>query len=127
MEFPTTVKGYELTNPEKVRRALEGNPSRTGALVGGIALPDGTYDEDLLLATYDKLGGGIKNANGDTVKNGSFFNFKTKAPHQEPEVMLSFRINGQLVDVPEKEEAPALVKAARIVEKAAKEVVKKKK
>lgn len=125
--MPTIVKGYELTNPEKVRRALEGSPSRTGESVGGIQNPDGTYDEDLLLAVYDKLGGGIRNANGDVVRNGSFYDFKAKAPRKEAEVMLTFRINGQIVDVPEKEEAPAIVKAARVLEKAVKEKVTKKK
>jgi len=127
MDIPAVVKGYELLNTEKVRRALEGNPSRTGEAVGGIANPDGTYDEDLLLATYDKLGGGIRNANGDTVKNGSFYDFRAKAPRKEAEVMLTFRINGQVVDVPEKEEAPAIVKAAQVLEKAIKAKVSKKK
>ena len=127
MDYPAKVKGYELTNPEKVRRALEGNPSRTGEAIGGIANPDGTYDDDALLAAYDKLGGGIKNENGDAVAMGSFYDFKAKAPRPEPKVMLVFHINGQTVEVPEKEEAPAIVKAVRVLEKAAKEKVTKKK
>lgn len=127
MEYPATVKGYELTNPEKVRRALEGSPSRTGESVGGIQNPDGTYDEALLLAVYDKLGGGIRNANGDIVKNGSFYDFKAKKPREKAEVTLVFRINGQIVEVLEEEEAPAIVKAARVLEKAVKEKVTKKK
>lgn len=127
MEYPSKVKGYTLTNDEKVRRVLDGVPTRTGEAVGGILQPDGTYDEDLLLALYDKLGGGIRNANGDGVKTGSFYDFKLKKPKETPEVVLTFRINGQVVEVPEQEEAPAIVKAARVVEKAAKEVIKKKK
>ena len=127
MEYPTEVKGYILTNPDKVRRVIDGSPSRDGSSVGGIMRPDGTWDDDLLLAMYDKIGGGIKNSNNDTVVTGSFYDFKSKAPRKEPSVVLTFRINGQVVEVPEKEEAPAIVKAARVIEKAAKEKVSKKK
>lgn len=126
MEIPAIVKGYELTNPDKVRRALEGSPNRTGEAVGGILTPDGTYDEDLLLATYDKMGGGIRK-DGDIVKNGSFYDFKAKKPRETAEVMLTFRINGEVVDVPAEAEAPAIVKAARVMAKQVKEKVTKKK
>lgn len=126
MEIPAVVKGYELTNQDKVRRALEGNPGRGGELQGGILLPDGTYDEDLLLATYDKMGGGIRK-NGDVVKTGSFYDFARKAPRTESAVVLTFRINGEVVDVPEEAEAPAIVKAARTLDKQLKDKVTKKK
>jgi hypothetical protein len=125
MDIPAVVKGYELTNPDKVRRALEGAPNRTGESVGGIANPDGTYDEDLLLAVYDKMGGGIRNANGDIVKGGSFYDFKAKKPREKAEVVLTFRINGSIVDVTEEDEAPAIVKAAKTLAKQAKEIVEK--
>jgi len=124
MDIPAVVKGYELTNQDKVRRALEGAPSRTGEAVGGILQPDGTYDEDLLLAMYDKMGGGIRK-NGDVVKMGSFYDFARKAPRTEPAVVLTFRINGEIVDVPAEAEVPALVKAAQILAK--QEKVNKKK
>lgn len=127
MEYPSIVKGYKLTNPDKVRRVLEGSPSRTGEAVGGIMNPDGTWDDALLLAMYDKLGGGIENENGDRVVTGSFYDFKAKKPREKAEVMLTFRINGQIVEVPEKEDAPAIVKAARVLEKQIKEKVSKKK
>ena len=127
MEYPSIVKGYKLTNPEKVRRVLEGNPSRTGEAVGGIMNPDGTWDDDMLLAIYDKLGGGIENAEGSAVVTGSFYDFKAKKPREKAEVMLTFRINGQIVTVPEKDEAPAIVKAAQVLEKQIKEKVSKKK
>ena len=126
MEIPAVVKGYELTNQDKVRRALEGAPSRSGEAVGGIINPDGTFDEDLLLATYDRMGGGIRK-NGDTVKMGSFYDFARKAPREKAEVVLTFRINGEIVDVPEEAEAPAIVKAARTIAKQAKDKVAKKK
>lgn len=117
--------GYIVTSDEKVRRVLDGVPTRTGEAQGGITKPDGTFDEMEFLAMYDKMGGGIKNANGDTVQNGSFYDYRLKKAKEKPEVMLVFRINGQEVVVPEKEEAPAIVKAARIVEQAAKDIVKK--
>lgn len=126
MDQPAIVKGYELTNPEKVRRVLEGSPSRTGEAVGGIMNPDGTYDEDLFLAMYDKLGGGIRK-NGDTVKMGSFYDFAKRAKREVPAVVLTFRINGEIVDVREEEETPAIVKAAQVIAKQAKEKVTKKK
>jgi hypothetical protein len=126
MDIPAEVKGYELTNQDKVRRALEGSPSRTGEAVGGIMLPDGTYDDDLLLATYDKMGGGIRK-NGDIVKNGSFYDFRAKKPREKAEVVLTFRINGEIVDVPEKEEVPMIVKAAQTMAKQVKDKVNKKK
>lgn len=126
MEIPAVVKGYELTNQDKVRRVLEGSPSRTGEAVGGILQPDGAYDEDLLLAMYDKIGGGIRK-NGDMVKIGSFYDFARKAKREVPAVVLTFRINGEVVDVAEEAEAPAIVKAARTLAKQAVDKVSKKK
>lgn len=125
MELPASVKGYELLNQDKVRRVLEGSPSRTGEAVGGILQPDGTFDEDLLLANYDKIGGGIRK-NGDTVKMGSFYDFARKAPRTKAEVVLTFRINGEVVEVAEEAEAPAIVKAARTIAKQAKDKISKK-
>lgn len=122
-EYPAVVKGFELTNQDKVRRALDGTTNRTGEAVGGIRRDDGTWDDNELLALYDKFGGGIRK-DGDTVKMGSFYDFKAKAPRKTPQVVLTFRINGKVVDVNAEEEAPALVKAARIIEKD--EVEKKK-
>lgn len=127
MDIPTEVKGYTLTNVDKVRRALEGAPNRTGQSVGGILNNDGTYDDDLLLATYDKMGGGILNSNGDVVKTGSFYDFKAKRPREKAEVTLVFRINGSLVEVPEEAETPAIVKAAKVMAKQVKDKVSKKK
>lgn len=124
MELPAIVKGYELLNQDKVRRVLEGSPARSGEAVGGIMNPDGTYDEDLLLANYDKIGGGIRK-NGDTVKMGSFYDFARKTKREKPEVILTFRINGEIVDVPEKEPAPAIVEAARTIAKQAAAKTKK--
>jgi hypothetical protein len=124
MDISQTVKGYELLNADKVLRVLEGSPTTTGVIEGGIMQSDGTFDEDELLAMYDKLGGAIKK-NGDTVKLGSFYDFKLKAPRKTPQVVLTFRINGQVVDVAEEAETPAIVKAARVLE--AQEVEKKEK
>lgn len=125
MDYPTTVKGYELTNPDKVRRAIEGTPTRDGSLAGGILQPDGTYDDDMLLAAYDKMGGGIRK-NGDVVKNGSFYDYKRKAKRETPEVVYTFRINGSVVEVKDEEEEPLLVKAAKAVKELEKGVTTKK-
>lgn len=115
--LPTKVGAYELLNPDKVRRALEGQPARDGHLVGGILKQDGTYDDAELLAHYDKLAGAIM-LNGDKVKHGSFWDVKNKKPRSKPEVMLVFRINGEVVEVSAEKELPPLVKAARVVEEA---------
>lgn len=125
MEYPHNVKGYELLNADKVRRVIEGDPTRDGNK-GGIMKADGKWDDDELLARYDRLGGAIS-FNGDKVQTGSFWDFRNKKAKEKPEVMLEFRINGQLTVVPAEEEAPAIVKAARLVAKEAKEAVTKKK
>lgn len=131
VQLPTFVKGIELTSTEKVRRVLEGTTTRGGELAGGIMQPDGTFDEDQFLAMYDKIGGGMR-LNGDSVKMGSFYDFRKKAPKDEPEIMLSFRINGEVMDVPANKPAPAIVEADRAMKKLKadaedKEVKKKKK
>lgn len=100
---------YSLINEMKVERAMS-----------VAAKADGTYDESVLLAEYDKLGGLIKKGD-DKVKNGSFFDFKNKKAFTKPQVFLTFNINGKIVDVAEDEEAPAIVKAARVAESEAKE------
>lgn len=126
MTYPNEVLGYTLVNEDKVRRALEGNPGRGGELVGGIIKADGTWDDAQLLAMYDKMGGAIYKGS-DKVETGSFYDFRKKAPKEKAEVIFEFRINGQLVRQPADEEVPMVVKAARTMEKMAKEAVKKKK
>jgi hypothetical protein len=134
------VQNFILVNEEKFNRALNGSTTSKGGIKGGIG--NGAYQEEgvwkrsgvelteketevlehALLAEYDKLGGFIK-LNGDKVKTGSFWDIKARKPKDTPEVMLSFRINGKVIDVSAEKELPPLVKAAQIME--AEKVTKK--
>lgn len=113
MDIPNNVKGFELLNPEKVERALVGTVTRSGALSGGVQAPDGTYDEDALLAEYDRLGGLIRKGD-DKVKMGSFFDFKSRKPREKATPVLEFRINGRVQEVPMDEPLPPVVRAAKL-------------
>ena len=123
------IKGYNLINPEKVDRALygtqvmrDGEPTQKG----GIVKEDGSYDDGALLAEYDRLGGAIFNAESSKVQLGSFYDFKAKKPFVEPKVILVFRINGEVIEVPEGEPKPDIVRAAQELEKQKKTIGKKK-
>ena len=118
--------GFELVNEDKVERALNGTLTPSGDKVGGIAKEDGSYDENELLAEYDKMGGAIRQGT-DKVETGSFYDFKKKKPREKPQVALIFRINGKVVRVVEGEETPNIVKAARILAEDKEEKPKKKK
>jgi len=108
----TRVKDFELVNPEKVARALK-----------IVTREDGTYDENELIAQYDKYGGLIRKAT-DKVKMGSFYDFKNKKAKAKPEVVFTYRVNGKIVDVPEGVELPGIVKAVKVLEEAqAEEIV----
>lgn len=125
------VKGYELVTSEKVERALNGTQTGNGTILGGIGggaylegdewkkngtvLSEEKRDEleTALLAEYDKLGGLITK-NGDKVKTGSFYDVSAKRPRDTPAVVLTYTINGEVVEVPEEEETPGIVKAAKI-------------
>lgn len=116
------VGNYILANPDKVERALNGTPSGPGSETkGGVANAEGKYDEKELIAEYDRLGGYITDKEGSKVKTGSFYDFKNKQAKEKPEVVLIFRVNGAWVEVPEDKEKPAIVKAAKVLEKAQKE------
>lgn len=106
--------GYTLVNEDKVERALNGSVVDHGKRVGGIADEFGKYDEEALLAEYDRLGGLIKKG-GDNLKIGCFYDFKARRPRTEPKVVFLFRVNGQEVEVPEGTELPGRVRAARIL------------
>lgn len=113
MEVPSNVKGFELVNAEKVERALTGSANRAGSLIGGVQKPDGSYDDDALLAEYDRLGGLVRKGD-NVVKTGSFYDFTARRPREKAEVVFVFRINGRIVEVKENEEEPMIVKAARV-------------
>ena len=101
-----TINGYELVNPEKLDRAINGTVGRDGRSNGGV----GTENEDAIIAAYDKLGGLILK-DGLKVKMGSFYDFVNKKPREEAEVSYMTEIEGEIVEVTE-EEAKA-VKTAR--------------
>jgi hypothetical protein len=121
------VKGYKLANMDKVRRALAGSPNAEGVFIGGVEKADGSYDDDALLAEYDRIGGLILK-DSDKVRTGSFFDFGAKKPAEKPKVELEFRVNGELVFVPEGKKVPGEVEAAKVVaKKKAKKAAKKSK
>lgn len=113
------IKGFTLQNQEKIVRAAEGSQGSDGDLIGGV----GYEDKDLLLATYDKLGGLILE-DGNKVKTGSFFDFKGNAPWKTPKVVYLVRVDGAEVEVPKGKKMPMEVEARKIVgaRKAAKKV-----
>lgn len=126
------IKGFSLINEEKVERTLNGVPRSDGTAIGGVG--SGAYFENgvwkregnelseeevndlstAILAEYDKLGGAIKRGN-DPVKTGSFYDFKGKKPFKNPKVICTYKVNGKFVDVPDGEEEPGEVKAAKIL------------
>lgn len=124
MDLPTEAKGYLLLSKDKLERALSGSPNRNGVYVGGVIKGDGTYDEDQLLAEYDRLGGLIRKGE-DKVKTGSFYDFANRSPRAKAEVKLEFRINGRLVEVSADEPLPTIVRASKELDEIEKEEKKK--
>ena len=110
------IKGFELVNEEKANRALNGTQRGDGTIFGGIVREDGTYDDNALLAEYDKLGG-LMTKNGDKVKVGSFYDFKNRKALKEPKVFFVYTVNNKFVEVEEGVELPGEVKASRKLEK----------
>lgn len=108
------INGYNLENEEKVNRAIYGVVGRGGELTGGVG--EGASDEQKI-AEYDRLGGYIKKGKYK-VKTGSFFNFKAKKPHAEPQVLLLLTdLDGNTVELPEGEAlSPELKAAEKIAE-----------
>lgn len=103
---------FELINDEKVDRAINGTLGRLAMRAGGVG-EDATGEQKI--AEYDRLGGGIT-LNGDRVKPGCFYDFKTKKPFAEPDIQLQFAINGKKVEVAAGEPLPPLVQAAKKAE-----------
>jgi len=110
------IREFELVNESKVDRALNGSPGRTGDFKGGVAAADGSYDEDALLAEYDRLGGAIMD--GDIkVKNGSFYDFKARTPKDKPEIIHLYNLNGEVVEFAKGEKGPDFIEALKIIDK----------
>jgi hypothetical protein len=119
------IKGFELVNEEKVERAINGTVNSLNEKIGGIIAEDGTYDENELLAEYDKLGGLITKE-GDRVKTGSFYDFRNKKMLSKPNIVFIYNVNGKIVEVEDGKELPGIVKAARELERIENEEVEEK-
>lgn len=113
-DFQGMVREFELVDPIKVDRVLNGITNNRGEITPGIMV-NGEFDEDRLLAEYDKIGGLIR-LDGNKVKIGSFYDFRNRKAFEKPEVMLTFKVNGKFVDVPADKELPPIVKAAKVLE-----------
>ena len=141
------IDGFVLENEEKLKRAIEGEPARSGQPVGGLLEKYGELENippQEVLAHYDKLGGYIsKGIGGDTrvkIKNGAFWDRKKKRPRGEaivkkdkegnekttfaykPQIMYVFKVGGNFVEV---EDPSDLAKAITKVENAVAENAKK--
>lgn len=123
------LKKYILLNKNKVDRAMAGNPNSGGtATTKVVRKDDGSFDEAELLAYYDRLGGAILTKKEESrVKIGSFWDFKNNKPFEKPKPVLTFRINGKVVETEEEAELPNIVKAAQQLEKEEKKLSKDKK
>ena len=121
---------YKLHNNEKINRAISGVDfvTKNGTEhSGGIPLDEeGKYKKADLLAEYDKLGGYITK-DGNSIKKGSFYDFKGKKPLDKPEITFTYNVNGEFIDVKEGEKTPGIVEAVKIVEKRKVERATKKK
>lgn len=136
------IQEFTLVNTEKLERALNGTQTGSGTVIGGVG--SGAYFDDgwkrngeplsesevatlehALLAEYDKIGGLVMKGD-DKVKTGSFYNFTARKPRATPEVVFTYLVNGQIVDVPAEEETPGIVKAAKKVAKTVANKVKSK-
>lgn len=96
------INEFELCSEEKLKRVVEGTPSRDGSLQGGLGFfndegeavdKDGKpLKSETILALYDKLAGYIKK-DGIKVKTGAFWDFKLKKPREKPDIMYIFPIS----------------------------------
>ncbi len=73
---------FELVNPEKLDRAINGSPTQEGTK-GGVGKD---AEPAKILAAYDRLAGLVKVGNRK-VKTGSFWNFKDDKAFKDPEVV----------------------------------------
>ena len=85
------VGKYTLLNMDKVGRALDGTPNDKGMPIGGVRKEDGTYDNNALLAEYDRMGGLIRSG-ADKVRTGSFYDFRNRKPFETPAVEFEFKV-----------------------------------
>lgn len=112
-----SIGEFSLANPAKVERALNGDMMNDGSYRGGV-IKDGKYDSMELLVEYDRIGGYIKDEEGNKVKTGSFYDFKAKQAHKTPQIVRIFTINGEFIEVAEGNQTPRIVEAQKEYNKA---------
>jgi len=117
---------YTLVNEDKAQRVIEGTTNAKGEFLAGLGEEAIEKNAAAVLAGYDKLGGLITGKDGARVKTGSFYDFKAKAARKTPEVIYTFRINGEYVEMKEGESEPLEVQAAKLAERVKAKKVKKK-
>ncbi len=88
------IDGFVLETADKLERVVMGDMQRNG-LVGGVGED---ADPALVLARYDRIAGLITK-DGTRIKTGSFWDFKAGVPRETPEIMFSYNIGGDIVDV----------------------------
>lgn len=105
------INGYSLINGEKYDRVINGSMGRNNEMINALGVDASPED---VIAHYDKLGGLIRKGK-HTVKMGSFWDFKKRAPHATPKPVLVFRdLMGETVEIAVGEEIPIEVQAAQM-------------
>ncbi len=123
------INGFILENQDKINRVIQGHLGRSGEMEGGLGE---SASPETILAHYDKMAGHITK-DGIKIKTGSFWDFKGKKPHKEPQVKYLFNVSGDILEVNDPSElAQALqvlngAKAKKEVEKAEVKAAKVKK
>ena len=117
------INGFHLENPDKLTRVIYGDMNRGGMLSGGLG-EDAT--PELVLANYDKLAGYITK-DGVKIKLGSFWDFKKKAPRENPGVMFVFNVSGDKVEVDDPKNLAAAISTVSVARAKKEEAVKAKK
>ena len=100
--------GFMMENREKVERVIYGTSTGHG-LVGGVGID---ASPEKILAKYDELNGYITK-NGFKVKNRTFFDFRTKKPIENPQVIYLIKMNGEFREQPEDAEDSLEMKVAK--------------
>ena len=123
------IDGFVLENEDKLRRAIEGEPARSGQPTGGLLEKYVELEKippQEVLAHYDKLGGyitkGIGGGQRVKVKNGAFWDARKKIPRERPEIMFVFKVGGNFIEV---DDPAKLAQAISKVENAVAEDAKK--
>ena len=100
--------GVRMENNDKISRAVFGTANGQG-LVGGVG-KDAKAEE--VIAKYDEIGGYITK-DGFKVKNGIFFDKKTKKSVDVKKITILVKMNGEYVEHVEGEEESLELKVAK--------------